>query len=87
MKQQLNLKYNGDFDNVVSIVDLKNQVIINALCFTNNFAQVALETGLSERTIHLFCKKHKIDNDTIKLMRLEFKASGIKVKKRFNYES
>jgi hypothetical protein len=87
MKQQLNLKYNGDFDNVVSIVDLKNQVIINALCFTNNLAQVSLETGLSERTIHLFCKQHNLNSNTIKQMRLKFKASGIKIKKRFNYES
>lgn len=82
-----NLKYNGDFSKIVPISDLRTQVIINAICFTKSLAEAALEVGITERTIYTFCEENNLDRKTIEMMRLEFKVSGKKVKKRFNYDN
>jgi hypothetical protein len=78
--------YNGDYNDIVTIDALKERVIINAICFTNNLHQASMEAGVGQRALELFLKEYNINHEVQKLMRVHFKATGKKVKKRFNYE-
>ena len=80
---KIELQYNGDFSNVVSINNLKDQMIINALCFTNTVDEAALEVGITKRTIFSFMSDNNIDHEQLKVMRVKFQISGKKVKRRF----
>lgn len=77
------LRYNSNFSDIITIKELKKRAFINALSFTKTLAEAALELGVSERTVHLFCEEYQIDRKKQEELRLKFKVSGKKVKKRF----
>jgi len=80
----MGLKYNGDFDTIKTIKELKRQVCINALCFTPSIKKAAEEVGITERGMHDFLIENNLNHFLIKKMRKEFKNSKIKVKLRKN---
>jgi hypothetical protein len=78
-----NYNYNGDFSSVVTILDNKNQVFINALCITNSIKHAALEIGVSEKCVKDFMGSEEINYDHLKIMRKRFKLSNKQVKLQF----
>ena len=84
MIKQQEYKYNGDFSKIVPIDVLEKQVYINAICMTKTLKEAAYEIGVSYRTVNEFVKRNNIDYKQQQKMRLHFKISGIKVKRRFN---
>lgn len=77
-------KYNGDFNNVVTISDLRRQVFINAICFSDTMQEAADEIGRSRKDVFRFLKEEKINDKMVKQLRIEFQKSKIKIKRRFN---
>ena len=78
-----NYNYNGDFSNVVTILDNKNQVFINALCITNSIKHAALEIGVSEKNLKDFMGANNINYEHLKVMRERFQLSDKQVKLQF----
>jgi len=81
MKEQY--KYNGDFSDIVVLGDLKHRVCINALCFTSSIANAAKEVGIAEGNMYKFVQTINLSSEEIKKMRITFKSSKIKIKKRY----
>ena len=77
------LKYNGDFNDIISLEELKHKVYVNALCFTSTVADASKEAGVSEGSMYKFVLRMDISSKEIKEMRITFKKSKIKVKKRY----
>jgi hypothetical protein len=75
--------YNGNFGEIKTLESLKNQVCINALCFTPSIADAAKEVGIAEGNMYKLVQRLNLTGKEIKEMRIIFKDSGIKVKKRF----
>ena len=81
---KVELQYNGDFNDIVSIKKLEKQVIINALSFTNTVEEASLEIGITKRTVYRYMDEWEIGREELNIMRTKFQISGKKIKRRFN---
>jgi DNA-binding NtrC family response regulator len=77
------IRYNGDFSEVIPIKQLEKQVIINALSITYTFTAAAHEVGVSERHIYDKMKEYNISKDDVVKLRIDFRMSGKKVRLRY----